>query len=180
MLDQNLGQTKSQEDQKQEDLYFYTQSWIWRAVEALVLAKDFDPSPRAIANRLNVSVEAVVDALDGLERINAITREGRTFKRTQSYHSVNVSNSTRQQLLDSHTNISSQIVSKLNPESIFTNVICLGNKDIIIKHADKLRNFISSLVEEGKDLNNPDVIAVEISIAAIENNTKNPNGVHNA
>ena len=88
MLEKNIDQTLKKSDQRQEDLYFYTQSWVWRAIEALVLAKDFDPSPRAIANRLNVSVETIVDALDGLERLGSIQRSGGTYTRNQELNAI--------------------------------------------------------------------------------------------
>lgn len=178
MLDQNLGQTQSQKDQKQEDLYFYTQSWVWRAVEALVLAKDFDPSPRSIANRLNISVEAAVDALDGLVRLGAIYRDSNTFKRNVSNHIVSPEQTTKEKLLSAHTNIATQILPKLNTDSIFTTQVCLGKMSLVKKHADKLVAFLDSLDAEGRLEDNPDVISIEISITSTEN--KNVLGAANA
>ncbi len=50
------------------DLQNWAGNWIWRAVQTLVRAPDFNASPKWIAARLNISIEKAVDALEGVER----------------------------------------------------------------------------------------------------------------
>jgi DNA-binding MarR family transcriptional regulator len=176
----NIESSNQKFEQKQNDLYFYTQSWVWRAIEALVLAKDFDPSPRAISTRLNISVEMAVDALDGLERLGSIERSGKTFTRPAALHNITPAQATKEQLLDAHTNIAGQLLTKLNTESLFTTQICLGSLELVKKHASKISEFLNALDVEGRNIDNPDVISVEISIACINNKSQLNTGVHNA
>jgi hypothetical protein len=62
-----------------EDIKMYLESWIWRAVESLITARDFEPSPRSIAYRLNISVEQAVDALEGLQRLGQIGKTSNSY-----------------------------------------------------------------------------------------------------
>lgn len=178
MLDQNLGQTQSQKDQKQEDLYFYTQSWVWRAIEALVLAKDFDPSPRAIATRLNVSVEAAVDALDGLVRLGCIERTGGTFTRNPQLNAVTPQTTSKEHTLNAHTNLANQMIAKLNSDSFYKNQICLGSVKLIKENLPKIAEFFKTMDQEGRNEVSPGIVSIEFSVSCVENQSQN--GAYNA
>lgn len=70
-------------DPGKADLKQYCGNWIWRALECLVDSKDFNPSPKWISQRLNISIENAVDAIEGLERMGLIVRTGNSFKSSQ-------------------------------------------------------------------------------------------------
>ena len=48
--------------------------WTWRAVESLIALPDFNPSLKAIAARLGISLTEAVEAVEGLEFIGIIRR----------------------------------------------------------------------------------------------------------
>ena len=178
MLDNTMDQSLQKDDQRKEDLYFYTQSWVWRAIEALVLAKDFDPSPRSIANRLNISIEAAVDALDGLERLGSIYRDGRNYARNLNLNLITPENTSKNQILHAHTNITNQMITKLTPDSFYTNQICLGSIKLVKENLYKISDFLNTLDQEGRNEDSPGLISVEFSVSCIENT--NNIGANNA
>lgn len=59
-----------------ERLKHFYGNWVWRATEALIDHPDFEPSAQWLKNRLNISLEEAVEALDGLEKLGVFTRYG--------------------------------------------------------------------------------------------------------
>ena len=149
------------------DLQNYGSNWVWRAVEALVTSKTFDPSATAIANRLNVSIEASVNALEGLERLGFIVRDGKTFIKPDNLTLVDAKTTSKAELLHAHAHLAPQIVGMLDEDSIFSTQISLGSLRIAKKHAHKLIEFMDAVDADGSQEQNPELIAIEISIAQI-------------
>lgn len=152
------------------DLHSYCANWVWRAIESLVTAKNFDPSVTAIANRLNVSIEAVVSALEGLERMDLIARSGKTFMKSDGVTVLNQGTHSKTDLLASHSHLAPQIIGLLDEESIFTTRFSLGSIKIARKHAHKLQEFLNAVDADGSTEENPDLLAIEISIAQVGKN----------
>ena len=73
----------------------YSGNWIWRAVECLVKSKDFNPSPKWIADRLSISIENAVDAIEGLEKLRLITRTSTGFAATGNITLLGVEQTTK-------------------------------------------------------------------------------------
>lgn len=152
------------------DLNSYGANWVWRAIESLVTAKNFDPSVTAIANRLNVSIEAVVSALEGLERMGLIVRSGRTFIKPDGVTILNQATHSKTDLLASHSHLAPQIIGLLDEECIFTTRFSLGSIKIARKHAHKLQEFLNAVDADGSNEEDPNLLAIEISIAQIGKN----------
>ncbi|MFZ3229910.1 MAG: DUF4423 domain-containing protein [Pseudobdellovibrio sp.] len=152
-------------NQIETDLMFYTQSWVWRGVEALITAKDFDPSPISISKRINISTEAAVLALEGLDRLGLIQRQGTKIVKVENVTHFNSTNMRKTDLYKSHSNLAPQLLSKMTENSVFTTRFCLANYDLVKKHAPKIQSFLDSLDEEGSQLSSPNVMAVEITIS---------------
>lgn len=149
----------------------YYENWIWRAVESLATAKDFDPSIRSIATRLNISTEKAVDAVEGLLKIGLLVRQKNTYAKPQRVTSINREILSAQSLLAGHAKMANQIITKLDVQSIFSTRFCLGSDELIRKHAIKIQDFFNSLDLDGEKLENPDVISIEISIANLTRKT---------
>lgn len=146
----------------------YSESWMWRAVESLITAKNFNPSPKAIARRLNITVEQAVESLEGLEKIGVISRQNNTYiKKIENITEVDQKDLEKAELLEVHSKLAPQIISKLDENSIFTTQISLGTLEIVRKHRSKLIEFLDLIDSDASELENPDVLAIEISIAKI-------------
>lgn len=162
--------TDKNTDLSKIDLQSYGSNWVWRAIEALVTAKNFDPSATAIASRLNVSLEAAVNALEGLERLGVIVRTGKTYSKPNTLTVLDTTTHSKKDLLASHGHLAPQIIGMLNEESIFATRITLGSLKLVRKHADKLKAFLNSIDDDASQEENPDILAIEISIAQIGKN----------
>ena len=149
------------------DLMYYSQSWVWRAIEALVTAKNFNPSPIAIAKRINISVETVITALEGLERLNLIKRTESSYIKVENMTIIDQTKVTKKELLLSHSTIAPQIQGMLDESSLFATRISLGSLKIARKHAHKLIEFLDAVDADGSLEENPDLVAIEISIGQI-------------
>jgi hypothetical protein len=151
------------------DLNHFYGNWIWRAVECLVEAPDFDPSPKWAAKRLNVSVEKIVDAMEGLIRLGYVERTGSSFKsRIPEYH-LSPDDLTREQLLEGHSKLAPQVISKLKPTSKFTTWFFLGNEDLVKKYGPKFMDLYAQMHAEGLKSGMKEVIASEIGFAIVTN-----------
>ncbi|RYZ91318.1 MAG: DUF4423 domain-containing protein, partial [Proteobacteria bacterium] len=107
-------------ESRASDLQSWAGNWIWRAVQTLVRAPDFSSSPKWVATRLNISVEKALDALEGLERLGFISREGSGFVHTKEWVQLLPGKVTRAQLLNEHSKIAPQIITKLTARDKFT------------------------------------------------------------
>lgn len=153
-----------------QDLMYYSQSWVWRAIEALVTAKNFNPSPIIIAKRINISVETVINALEGLERLSLIKRTESSYIKVENMSLIDETQVTKKELLVTHSTLAPQILGMLDENSVFTSQIALGSLKIARKHAHKLIEFLDAVDADGAKEENPDLIAIEISIGQIGNN----------
>ena len=151
---------------------WYADSWIVRAVECLVTARDFNPSPKVIAQRLNITVEQAVESLDALEKIGNIIKTNHTYVKAENITILGERNATASELLKSHSKLAPQIMSQLTEESIFTTQISLGTLEIARKHSHRVIEFLNAIDSEASTLQNPDVLAIEISIAKISADTR--------
>jgi hypothetical protein len=68
------GDTNTTNFKELIDLFYG--NWIWRAVHALLDHPKAESSPTWISNTLNISVEETVDALEGLEELGLIEKQG--------------------------------------------------------------------------------------------------------
>ena len=167
-INQNISNTIENDSKlSNSDLQNYSSNWVWRAIESLVTAKNFNPAISAIANRLNVSIEAVVNALEGLERLNIIKRDGQSFLKPTNVTFLDKSNTNPKNLLVAHGHLAPQIIGMLNEESIFATRFTLGSLKIARKHAHKLQDFLNSVDQDGSIEDNPDILAIDISIAQV-------------
>lgn len=169
-ISENLSnQFVTQSVQQKDDMYFYSQSWIWRAINALVSANDFNPSPTHISRRLNVDVEEVVCALEGLERLGFIYKNNNTYKKCINIVTNSHTNLDENSLLQTHISISSQILTNLNTNSLIKSLFINSNEVIIRKNLPKIIDFFTSLQKDSDDISSSEVFAIQISIGQLTN-----------
>lgn len=152
---------------RQEDLALWAGNWIWRAVQTLVEAPDFNPSPKWISQRLNITVEKAVDAIEGLERLGIITRADNTFNVQAGWFQVGTDELSSRQLLGAHANLAPQVLSKLKPNDKYTAQFFRGDAELLTKYAPKFIELYKQMDQEGKAKGSKEVIASQISFAVL-------------
>lgn len=164
--------TAAKKDISASDLIHFCGNWVWRAVEALVQAKDFNPEPAWIADRLNISASAAKDALEGLERIGMIMKVNNSYRTNAelSYHQA--SDIDRSDLYYVHTKIRDQIAERMNTKDCYSNLFFLGNKELISKFYNKFSTLIEELNKDGLEAGCTDVYAFELSFSKLTREQK--------
>lgn len=152
---------------RQEDLALWAGNWIWRAVQTLVESPDFNPSAKWIAQRLNITVEKAVNALDGLERLGILARVDNTYKTQAGWFQVGEDKLSSKQLLSAHASLAPQVLSKLKPDDKYTAQFFRGDAELLIKYAPKFIELYKQMDQEGKDQGLTEVIASQISFAVL-------------
>jgi uncharacterized protein DUF4423 len=160
-------QTAAKNNISTSDLIHFSGNWVWRAVEALVQAKDFNPDPVWIADRLNISAEAAKDALEGLVRIGLIVKDGESFKAATNFYNYDSNQIDRSDMFYIHTKIRDQVSLRINTKDCFSNMIFLSNKELISKFYSQFSNIIEKLNEEALKAECKEVYAFEMSFAKL-------------
>ncbi len=169
---QNTPASITEANLNQQDLAHWAGNWIWRAVQCLVESPDFNPSPKWSATRLNVSIEKIVEAFDGLERLNIIHRDQNTYKVNSNWFQLTPSETSRENLLTAHTRLAPQILSKLNPSDKFTVQFIRGDKQLIEKYAPKFIQLYKEMNNEAIANDMSDIIASEMSFVVLTGENK--------
>jgi len=160
--------TAAKNDISTSDLIHFSGNWVWRAVEALARAKDFNPNPAWIANRLNISAEAANDALEGLVRIGLLKRDGDLIVGNPTHVGAQCDKLDRSDLYEIHNKIKNQIDSKLNSRQAFSNTILLSNKKYVNEFFEKFASAVNELnSKSAQDNSCSEVFAFELSLARL-------------
>lgn len=163
-------------DQHALDLHQYAGNWIWRALECLVEAKDFQSSPKWAAARLNVTVEKVVDGYEGLERLGYVRRNGAEYVKAAPEYHIGAKDMSSDDLLGIHAKLAPQVISKLKPSSKFTTWFFLADNELVAKYAPKFMALYAEMHKEGLQKGLTEVIASEISFANLSENNQSVGG----
>lgn len=155
------------------DLVHFCSSWTWRAVEALIQSPDFKSSPQWIADRLNISVEAAKDALDGLQRLGIVKINDDKISGTAELLKYETGLLERSDAYHIHTKIRDQITARMSSRDCFANTILLSNRENIEDFYEKFAALVGDLHE--KSLNqgtSQEVFAIELSFARLTREQK--------
>lgn len=151
----------------QADLEQWFGNWIWRAVQCLVESPDFNSSPKWIASRLNISVENAVEAIEGIERLGCIRREGASFKVVDNWMQLTPDKLEANRLLAGQARIVPQLMSKMTPTDAYTSQFFIGNRELIRKYAPKFMELFKQMNDEGMKAAHTDVVAAQISFVQL-------------
>lgn len=163
----DAAKSDSRSEARAADLQNWAGNWIWRAVQCLVESPDFNASPKWIAGRLNVSIEKAVDAVEGLERLGFILRNGASYKHVNDWVQLLPGEISSSELLSRHSKIAPQIIAKLNSSDKFTSQFFLGNQELVSRYAGRFIRLYQEMNEEGLRLGLKEVIASEISFVQL-------------
>lgn len=156
--------TTAQKNISASDLIHFYGNWVWRAVEALVQARDFNPSPSWIADRLNISAEAATDALEGLLRIGVIKKTGEIYRTSTQFQYIGDTALDRSDLFQIHSKVKDQISSKLKSRDCFSNAILLSSRANVAEFYKKF----CVLVEELNSNANIEDDATDVGVYGLE------------
>lgn len=153
--------------QHKEDLQYYCMNWIWRAVECLVQTPEFNPSPKWISQRLGITVEKAVDAMEGLERLGLIVRVGNSFKTSTPQYDIGTKDLTKDKLLEIHSRIAPQIISKLDANCKFSSGFLVADEHLVMEYVPKIQKILVEMQEEGLRRGLREVYATEYSFTGL-------------
>lgn len=108
----------------------------WWTVFAAFDLPDFNPSTLWLAKKTNLSVEEVVDALEGLTVLGYLQKENGAFEpvKGKEFLKFDWSNKSKAEIIDEHAIVSQQILNHMHPDTTvaFDHRFIAGNKEIIL------------------------------------------------
>ena len=139
---------------KAVDQEIYYSSWIYSAIHILVTIKEFQ-NVSALAKKLNLSKEKILEVLEFLTTTGLVTKNGNTY--TSGITRIHLSKDSPQ-IQRHHTNWRMKAVQSIdlnNSKNLhFSNVVSISNADIVrvreifIKAIDEARKIVKDSPEE--------------------------------
>lgn len=148
-----------------DDLFHYTNSWHWRAVEVLCSRSDFSEDPKWIAGKIAMTEDEARDAIQGLERIGYVRRDenGRLLANSE-YHYYSLQTFERVDLYNFHERFSKVIAAKLTAKDGFANNLMLTNKDDMSDFYERFIDLIKEFnAKSAKNPNSKEVYGIALS-----------------
>jgi len=92
----------------------------WWVVYAAFDLPDFQASPLWLASRLNLSVETVIEALEGLTVLGHLKKDGNVYvpSKGRNFVQLNVTQQKKADVIEDHSLISRQIINQLSEEAL--------------------------------------------------------------
>lgn len=154
---------------KQELQKKYTGSWIWRAVAALVeISPESTKNIKWFSEKLGVSLEEVVDAIEGLEILGIIERTTYGYRKILKYVYFSDRDLDPVAVLSDHMLISSQILSRLNPfnkeqKSFYRTGFVASNEENVKEFCLKIEILMKEFLEKSSKAKCDRVVAFSFS-----------------
>lgn len=148
----------------------YFSIWTWRALENLISTKNFNPSLKAIAKRLNIKLDEAVDALEGLEFLKLIKRTPTGgLIRTTNGVDINELEAPHTEFLKGHLLLSAEVSSRVfDFQNIrLENFVVASNRTQIAKFINSYKNLVRELSEQSDSQERDEVFALVSSFACI-------------
>lgn len=122
---------------------FYS-NWVWRAVHALSDHPKFKSSPTWIAKTLSISVEEVVDALEGLEELGFLVKKESSYVSKSPQILLPEEKTTKSFAISCHKKLSQQMLIKSQVSEVEGTMTCFVNVEKSAVH-ELLRRIFSDL-----------------------------------
>lgn len=165
--------TASQIQLSTSDLIHFCGNWIWRAVDALVASKDFNSDPTWVADRLNISVEAAKDALDGLERIGRIKKSETGLVANAEFSNFDNVDLDRSDRFEIHNKIKDQITSRITSRDSYCNLVLLSSRGNVSDFYDGFCRLVEEFAAKSDaDETSTEVFGMELSLARLSREQK--------
>jgi len=146
---------------------FYGMS-IWRELHALLEHQEFNSSPKWIANKLNISIEEALDAVEGLTALGLIGKnDDGSFFPKQLQILIPTEKMNRVEMAKNHLLISHQILNGFSADSednFFRNCYYLSNKDLVDELTENIKLALKEFREKSDITTNKDgLYAIQIT-----------------
>lgn len=141
-LDTHASQTLSAGNSSEQIGYaeakeVFQRNTKWWTVFAAFDLCDFNPSPLWISKKTGVSVEEVVEALEGLTVLGYLKKENGSFNpvKGKEFSKFDWSGKTKGDIIDEHAVVSQQILNEMHVDTTiaYDHRFLAGNKDIIVE-----------------------------------------------
>ena len=148
--------TSAELKQHQELQKKYTGNWLWRTLAALVDAETFDPSLSKLAKQLGVTVNEVVEAFEGLEKLGIIRRTAEGYERVLKFVYFSDRDLDPSQVLADHVLISTQILGRLDPlnpelNSFYRTGFIASNEKAVRRFCGQLEELLKAFLTESAE-----------------------------
>lgn len=146
----------------------YTGSWVWRTIASLIEISDFTPSSKWIAQRLNITVDEVVSALEGLEGLGIIRRTPSGYEKVLKFVYYSDRDLEPKSILMDHVMISTQILGRLDPiqtdiPSFYRTGFIATNKELTKDFFNKVEQLFKEYMEASSESASDMVFAISLS-----------------
>lgn len=133
-----------------EALKHYFGNWLWRAIYAFLDHQDFDGSPLWLSQKLDVKVEDVVTALDGLIQLNLAKRSERGFESRCQQFLIPDEHNSMQARMNQHKNLSRQVLNHLDPgkQAFFRSSFVAAEWKQVVEFYEGVRACLARLREQ--------------------------------
>lgn len=183
--EQNLtaGNTFTQVDYAEAQDAFQRNTKWWSVFAAFNL-NDFKPSPIWIAQKVGISIEEVVEALDGLSALGYLTKDNGAFYpvKGKDFINFNWGNKTKTEIIDEHAIVSQQILNDLNTKTLFAydHRFLAGNEEILTELYADIKNAFDKAFAKSQQTDNKNNNAIFkitfTGVNVVKNNNSNEEG----
>lgn len=166
------------------DREFFTQSCIWRTIELVFDIDGFDPSPTNIAKKLNCSLEEVIEALDGLERMGLLIRDAnKGYQRTHQCVNLSSDNMLKQAVIQ-HVLLTQQLHGSLQRDYVnntlwIRDYFISTNRQLLQEYLGKVNAAFVELIKKSDEQPVDNVYAVSCLAMKMTDEGKNGKGGNN-
>lgn len=151
----------------ESDFCSFTGNWIWKAVLCLIESPDFNPSPKWISQRLNISIENAVEAVEGLERLGYISKSNNNYVTNNSDLHISYKEAPKKVILQNTAELMQQTISKITLNDKYMIKFMLGNDTLISEFCPRFSALYSEMENKAKELKLTDVIVSQISFSVL-------------
>ena len=116
----------------------------WRAVHAILELPSAESSPLKISKMLDISVEEVMQALEGLTGLGLVKMNDGKFVPCQQKFMIPLQNIETADQIEKHVSVSRQILNTLDAKDspIFTKSVMVSNKKLMNELEDKIKELL--------------------------------------
>lgn len=131
----------------------YTSSWLWRSLSALIDVEPRGLSFKDYSRMLGVSPLEVMEAIDGLEKLGIIRREGEGYVKVMKYVYFSDRALNPQKVMMDHVLVSSQLLHRLSaqdPEqkSFYRTGFVATNEKLLNDFSSKMEALMKEFLEQ--------------------------------
>lgn len=146
----------------------YTGNWVVRAVSALLDTENFNAAPKWVAQKLDISLDEAVSALDTLEKLGIIRRTEAGYEKVLKYVYFSDRDLDPMAVLADHALISTQIMGRLDPSnptvgSFYRTGFVASDRKRMKEFFLKLEQLMKEFLVESNGATNEDVYAFTLS-----------------